>query len=231
MPHQELKKRFRKEYLAQLVQRGKDKKIHTFQIGDVVLVEMDNKKRILWPMGKISELITGKDGVARVAKLQTKSGMLIRPLQRLFPLEVSYNDNFNPIPRKKIKDVNKTLTLRDPVDVMEVRTQSGRLSKKPDSKKHYKSCLERTQASYSVDIRHYIKKRITTNQRIILTCRTGKGAIVAKTANAASRNHATANTLSVTTVDANVKQHPVQGVAVTSRAEKEATFAKGCDFK
>ncbi|GLV47433.1 hypothetical protein CBL_20967 [Carabus blaptoides fortunei] len=129
---QELKKRFRKEYLAQIVQRGKDKKFHTFQIGDVVLVEMDNKKRILWPMGKISELITGKDGVARVAKLQTKSGMLIRPLQRLFPLEVSYNDNFNPIPRKKIKDVNKTLTLRDPVDVMEVRTQSGRLSKKPD---------------------------------------------------------------------------------------------------
>ncbi|GLV39327.1 hypothetical protein CBL_20416 [Carabus blaptoides fortunei] len=44
-------------------------------IGDVVLVEMDNKKRILWPMGKISELITGKDGVARVAKLQTKSGI------------------------------------------------------------------------------------------------------------------------------------------------------------
>ncbi|GLV44723.1 hypothetical protein CBL_20634, partial [Carabus blaptoides fortunei] len=36
---------------------------------------VDNKKRILWPMGKISELITGKDGVARVAKLQTKSGI------------------------------------------------------------------------------------------------------------------------------------------------------------
>jgi len=80
--------RFRKEYLAQLVQRGKEQKIREFRVGEVVLIERDNQKRIFWPMGRILELIPGKDGRIRVAKLKTKNGVLTRPLQRLFPLEV-----------------------------------------------------------------------------------------------------------------------------------------------
>lgn len=58
---EELGSRFRKEYLAQLVHRGKDKKLRDFKVGDVVLVGADNKKRIQWPMGRILELLPGKD--------------------------------------------------------------------------------------------------------------------------------------------------------------------------
>jgi hypothetical protein len=46
----ELQERFRKEYLAQLVHRGKVQKIRALQVGDVVLVGSDQKKRLLWPM-------------------------------------------------------------------------------------------------------------------------------------------------------------------------------------
>ncbi|OXA42316.1 hypothetical protein Fcan01_22920 [Folsomia candida] len=51
---QELKSRFVKEYLPQLVQRGKEKKSPEFRVGDVVLIGSDDKRRIIWPDGKNS---------------------------------------------------------------------------------------------------------------------------------------------------------------------------------
>ncbi len=85
----ELRDRFRKEYLGQLVQRGKEKNIREFQVGEVVLIEMDNQKRVHWPMGRIQQLMEGKDGGVRMACVKTRSGDLLRPLQRLYPLEVT----------------------------------------------------------------------------------------------------------------------------------------------
>lgn len=40
-------------------------------------------------MGRILELIPGRDGSIRTAKVKTRSGVLLHPLQRLYPLEVS----------------------------------------------------------------------------------------------------------------------------------------------
>lgn len=85
----ELKSRFVKEYLSQLVQRGTEKKSRIPEVGDIVLIESDDKKRIMWPMARIMELFPGRDGHIRVAKLKTSNGTLTRPMQRLFPLEVS----------------------------------------------------------------------------------------------------------------------------------------------
>ena len=56
----ELKERFRKEYLAQLVQRSNEKKRRQSNVGDVVLIESDDKRRVLWPLGVIDELIPGE---------------------------------------------------------------------------------------------------------------------------------------------------------------------------
>ena len=94
----ELKSRFREEYLSQLVQRGKDRKHEDFKVGDVVLVGVDNKKRIEWPMARVLELIPGKDGKCRVAKVKTTTGELIRPLQRLYPLEISCQEDSPHVP-------------------------------------------------------------------------------------------------------------------------------------
>ena len=91
----ELTVRLRNEYLSQLVQQAKEK-CHNRpvpHIGDVVLVGADDQKRLHWPMAKIIELIPGRDGAIRVARVRTQHGTLLRPLQRLYPLELSCSDS------------------------------------------------------------------------------------------------------------------------------------------
>ena len=39
-------------------------------------------------MGVVLETIPGKDGESRVARVKTTRGIMLRPFQRLFPLEV-----------------------------------------------------------------------------------------------------------------------------------------------
>jgi hypothetical protein len=82
----ELKGRFRKEYLAHLVGTPR-RATESLKVGDLVLVETDNKKRRDWPLGRICDLYPGRDGVKRVAKIKTQDRELIRAIQRLYPLE------------------------------------------------------------------------------------------------------------------------------------------------
>lgn len=39
-----------------------------------------------WPLGRVSEILPGKDGVVRVVKLKTASGELTRPVSKLVVL-------------------------------------------------------------------------------------------------------------------------------------------------
>jgi len=135
----EFKMRFRKEYLSQLVQRGKAEKCRNFQIGEVVLVGDDNKKRWQWPLAKIIELFPGKDGNVRVAKVKTAAGKLVRPLQRLFPLEVSSAaeiqakpDNEDGISDKEKVNIKKSADYGKDKEFSVVKTRSGRSIKTPD---------------------------------------------------------------------------------------------------
>ncbi|UYV65901.1 hypothetical protein LAZ67_3005848 [Cordylochernes scorpioides] len=66
---EELKSRFRKEYLSLLVQRNRRIYNPKLQAGDVVLVGMDNKKRNFWPLAVIEEILFGRDGVNRLVKV------------------------------------------------------------------------------------------------------------------------------------------------------------------
>ena len=62
------------------------------RVGDVVVIHEDLKKRALWKLGRVVELLKGKDRVVRGAKIKTDSkysgGIIERPLQKLFPLEM-----------------------------------------------------------------------------------------------------------------------------------------------
>lgn len=125
---EELRTRFRSEYLSLLVQRGKEKKLPDFHVGDVVLIGSDDKKRILWPMGRILELIQGRDGQIRIAKLKTQHGIWTRPLQRLYSLEVSTRD----VPDvKKVKQISSQDAVRNLEKEAETRTRFGRKVKQP----------------------------------------------------------------------------------------------------
>ncbi|GFX50305.1 DUF5641 domain-containing protein [Trichonephila clavipes] len=83
----DLRQRFRKEYLSELIQKQNDNRVRNPELGNG-LNGNDNKKRLSWPIAKIIELIPGRDGEIRTVRLKTQHGTVIRPVQRIFPLEV-----------------------------------------------------------------------------------------------------------------------------------------------
>lgn len=93
----QLRKRFKLEYLGQLKLLSTNKKTHHLKLGDIVFIGDDNCKRADWPLGRVMELIPGVDGEVRVVHVRTQNGILVRPIQRLYPLEFSCNvDNLLP---------------------------------------------------------------------------------------------------------------------------------------
>ncbi|GFY35532.1 integrase catalytic domain-containing protein [Trichonephila clavipes] len=65
----DLRGRFRKEYLGLLVQKA-------------------HKTTRALKVGKVIELIPGRDGKVRTLKLRCSNSEIIRPIQRVFPLEI-----------------------------------------------------------------------------------------------------------------------------------------------
>ena len=91
-------KRWRNEYLAELRDShrygGKSSDATLVSVGDIVLVHDDSKPRGSWKLARIEEVIIGRDGrtrgaVLRVASASRRGTVLQRPLQRLYPLEIS----------------------------------------------------------------------------------------------------------------------------------------------
>ncbi|GFY38886.1 integrase catalytic domain-containing protein [Trichonephila inaurata madagascariensis] len=86
---EQLRKRFRIEYLGQLrEQTQRHRKSRPLTVGEVVVVENSLKNRTLWSLARVIQLIPGKDGHIRVARVKTETGELVRPVQRLYNLEL-----------------------------------------------------------------------------------------------------------------------------------------------
>ncbi|GFW48562.1 integrase catalytic domain-containing protein [Trichonephila clavipes] len=85
----DLRHRIQKEYLGLLIQ-NKNKKgpLSEVWLGEIVLIGDDIKKRMHWPLAKVIRLIPGKDGKIRTVELKTRTGTMLRPIQRVYPLEV-----------------------------------------------------------------------------------------------------------------------------------------------
>jgi len=81
--------------LGQLVLTAK-KKGRKLQPREVVLLGVENSKRIDWPLAVVEELIPGRDGEVRLVKLRTASGVLLRPIQRVYTLEVHEEEPLRP---------------------------------------------------------------------------------------------------------------------------------------
>ena len=62
----DLRARFRVEYLGQLLLKEGMKESRKVKVGDVVLVGDDIHKRIDWPLARVIEEISGRDGKTRV---------------------------------------------------------------------------------------------------------------------------------------------------------------------
>ena len=90
--------RWRNEYLLELREGHRHNKGDTqaipASIGDIVVVHGEKQPRGFWRLGKVEDLVTGRDGHVRGAKIRVASKgrgptVLYRPIQRLFPLEVN----------------------------------------------------------------------------------------------------------------------------------------------
>ncbi|GFY63696.1 uncharacterized protein TNIN_50721 [Trichonephila inaurata madagascariensis] len=86
-------------------------------------------------MAKIIELIPGRDGKIHTVKLKTQHGTVLRPVQRVYPLEIRENENFvteevaGEGESNSKKGVNVTTA---PNDVIKKYTSSSRCGKTPN---------------------------------------------------------------------------------------------------
>ena len=53
-------------------------------VGDLVLVADKKSSRGTWPVGRITKVMPGKDGIVRTAVVQTQYGEYVRPAIKLF---------------------------------------------------------------------------------------------------------------------------------------------------
>jgi len=87
-----------------------------------VLIECDHLKRTDWPLALVVEVLPDKDGTVRLARVKTQNRILLRPVQKLYSLEVSSKED--PL-KKSVEEKNEV------PPVMKITTRSGRLVNKP----------------------------------------------------------------------------------------------------
>ncbi|GFW44278.1 integrase catalytic domain-containing protein [Trichonephila clavipes] len=86
---QQLRLTFRIEYLGQLRQQSiKDYKDKPLSVGEIVLQEDNSKRRAYWSLARVLKLIPSRDGHIRLAPIKTEHSEFLRPVQRLFRLEL-----------------------------------------------------------------------------------------------------------------------------------------------
>ena len=89
---EDLRKRFRTQYLGQLQDFTRNEKETQLKERDTVLIGHDNSKRINWPLGKTEAIYPGKNNRTCVNRVKTQSGSYLRPVRRIYLLEVQDNE-------------------------------------------------------------------------------------------------------------------------------------------
>ena len=84
-------RRWQREYLTALRERHNlvhKTANHKITVGDAVIVRTDNKNRGKWPLAVVQQIFPGRDSYTRAAQLTTSKGVIERPVQHLYPLEL-----------------------------------------------------------------------------------------------------------------------------------------------
>ena len=83
-------RRWSREYLVALRERHNcNGKASSLKPGDVVLICSEEKNRGKWLLGLVVELLNGRDGVVHAVKLRAGKTFLERPIQHLYPMELT----------------------------------------------------------------------------------------------------------------------------------------------
>ena len=80
--------RWTREYLPELHRRQKwQQEMPNVQKGDIVMILDENSPRGSWPIGRVDDVMTGRDGLVRSVRLSTRSTTLVRPITQIVLLE------------------------------------------------------------------------------------------------------------------------------------------------
>ena len=128
--------RWRTEYIMDLRETHKlnNNKSPKVETGDVVLVQEEHAKRASWKIGIVDELIIGKDGEIRGAKVRKagkgKHEFIKRPVQKLIPLEIASRVDLRAENSEEgqtgSKDVSQKEDREDKQEIVERRKRYGR---------------------------------------------------------------------------------------------------------
>jgi hypothetical protein len=81
---------WKEEYLTSLQERKKwRREVEPLRIGQLVIIRSENVPPAAWAMGRVIELIKGKDEKVRSVVIQTENSQLTRPVQKICILPVA----------------------------------------------------------------------------------------------------------------------------------------------
>ena len=124
--------RWKREYLVDLRESHKIKNAVPVNIerGDVVVIHENNAKRGTWKTGVVEELISGKYGQVRGAKVRKtgrgKFEILTRPIQKLFLLEINAR---NERTGDKVENMSGSKEMREKLDENENENEEKKKQK------------------------------------------------------------------------------------------------------
>ena len=102
--------------------------------GDVVLVNLENNHKFLWPLGKITRLICGRDNTVRSVEVLVHGKLYERSVTKIVPLEIS-----SPVPSDELNNETPNEDFRLPeIPVPSVPKRPTRIAAK-------KAALDRQQ--------------------------------------------------------------------------------------
>lgn len=131
---QDLRKRFRDEYLSQLLQEKSTVTDRPIEVGEIVFVADYDKKNVNWPLARVVAIHPGKDSEVRVATVKTSKGTLVRPVKGLVPLEIRSSEvsrSVEDVQGEEIVTVVNEDTDTEPRQTDIRKTRSGRQVKVP----------------------------------------------------------------------------------------------------
>ncbi|KAF8788419.1 hypothetical protein HNY73_009920 [Argiope bruennichi] len=109
---------------------------HDFKVREVVIVEVTIKN--VWPLRKITEIFLCKDGSVHLVKVKTKNREFLRPVQRLYALEVHTPSVENLLEKRasEIEDEKEEAVQQQYVENLEKLPESDKTSLSNKSKYH-----------------------------------------------------------------------------------------------
>ena len=95
--------------------------------GEVVVIKDEERNRNKWKIGIVEDLISGRDGIVRAAKLRAGKGTLERAVQHLHPLELSCNRENVKAPPQLNPEAPKFKPRRDAAVATRCRIQDANI--------------------------------------------------------------------------------------------------------